>query len=741
MAGLGGANYGVYINFGVRNLMAGGMREVQAQLKAAQANADMVGKKTAAHLKNIQKQAAAFGGIYGNPKSYEEAKKNLDALAKRKGQLQNALAVEASRKQRQALNDQLTALNMTERDVRAKAKSYGYVVAEERTRLRMANAQQREQREQERARQRQIQQYHSVGNSAFKVSEYSGIGALGIGGLLFESGKAAAQQQQLASTTAMVMGLRGSALNAAMQTLMQSQLKTSMDVGMLSSADIAAVQTRIAQHVPGLGMKGLLDLTPFISKYADVMKMTLGESVEDSANTAVMAANIFGARSPKAMREFLNRLFVLEQSTGAPQQILTNALSQFGSEAKALGFTDQTILDLYGQIYRLGLGGGKVGARLGTLFASLGGRPTTVKAAYGLSQLGMVDSNGVPVMYRTGNQIQMDPILKHLHNKYEEMVRTQGTTGKANFITALDLAYGKTGSKVLMPLIQSGSLEAFEAQKKREAQFYNIEQAQAQFFHLPINQYQRFLTNLKTFVIEFGIHDLPIFSKFFDTSANKLQSWTTWMQDHSDTVNRVVSGLVNLAEVLAAISAASAFVGVVARMYEGFLTIKTGLAILNAAFASGASKVVASDTALATANMRAAGAAGSVAGKMGVLVGALGLVAVTYEFLKGLKINADMQKTHPAIKGSLIPGTVFGNNYAFAGPYGADGTAITAPGTTDSGPQSIILNLDGKKIGSLLLRQKNRTLKDALHSTTHGQGTTFMSPYQTLQTLNAPHTR
>jgi uncharacterized protein (UPF0335 family) len=253
------------IEFGIRNQMAAGMRGVQAQLRAAQATANAVGNSTAAHLKNIQQQAVKFGGIYGNPKSYAEAKKNLDAIAKHKGQLQNALEVEASRKRRQVLNDQLTALQMTQRDVQAKAKSYGYAVAEERTRLRMTKAEQRERREQMRARQQQTARYGNFANGAFKVAQYSGMGALAIGGGLFEAGKAAAEQQQYAGVTAMTLGYRSEAqMRAVQQQLINKSIQTSMEVGMLSSGDVARIQTILAQHLGltrGAGLASLMQLT------------------------------------------------------------------------------------------------------------------------------------------------------------------------------------------------------------------------------------------------------------------------------------------------------------------------------------------------------------------------------------------------------------------------------------------------------------------------------------------------
>lgn len=760
MAGLGGANYGVYVNFGIRNMMAGGMREVQAQLKAAQAAADSVGKKTAAHLKKIQAQASAFGGIYGNPKSYEEAKRNLDAIAKRKGQLQNALAVEASRKQRQALNDQLTALSMTERDVRAKAKSYGYVVAEERTRLRMANAQQREQREQERARQRQIQQYHGVGSRAFKVAEYSGIGALGIGGLLFESGKAAAQQQQLAATTAMVLGLRGSAFNNATMRLMSSQLKTSMDVGMLSSADIAAVQTQLAMHTPGLGLKGLLDLTPFVAKYADVMKMTLGADVQDSAKTAAMAANVFGARSPQGMRDFLNRFFVMEQSTGVDQDTAVKALTQYGAMGKALGFSNQDMLDLYGAAFRLGAGGGKAGARLAAVMRGLGSIPTTVVKDYFESKLGLVGNDGIPTILKQGGQLQLEPFLRGLHNTYERLIKRDGIAkGKAEFITGLNASYGAAASNVLFPLIQAGSLQQWEQQRKRESQFYSIEQAQASFFHMPINNYQRFLTNVKTFVIEFGTYVLPLFNEFFKTFADKMQSWTEWMAKHPESVKKLVSGLVNLGEILAAISASSAVVGAIARIVEGFIGLNQAMGLFKLAMAEGRLAFL---------------------GPLGI-VAAVGLAAWYFRdplikaldgflhWLQGLPVIGKFFGTHNKPLSDLDPKTGWNKTAIAAAQHAKTIQAVTtatpggmqkawnafkswwdwmhsdsipmAPSSSGDHVHHVTVNMDGKRVGAAVVRQKNRAMRGAIRSTTNGQGTSYLSSFEHHSSLSAPNVR
>lgn len=788
MAGIGAAAYSVFVEFGIRNKMAQGMREVQAQLKAAQTRADAIGKTTAERLKVVQNHAARYGTIFGNPKSYAEAKRNLDAIQRQKTRLLNNITLAESASRRAAMQDQLAALRITERDVRERVRGFKVTqdqarvqevaaaraakdqerarVNEARSQYRIFTASERERREQDRALKRRQQQYHNLSNGAFKVAEYSGIGALAIGGGLFEAGKSAAQQQQLAGTTAMVLGLRGTAFSNAMQTLMANQLRVSMDVGMLSSADIAAIQTQLAMHTPGLGLKGLLNLTPFVAKYADVMKMTLGESPEDSAKTAAMAANIFGARSPKAMRDFLNRFFVMEQSTGVSQDTAVKALTQYGAMGKALGFSPQDMLDLYGQAFRLGAGGGKAGARLAAVMRGLGTIPTSVIKDYFERQLGLVGTDGIPTVLKQHGQIRLDSFLQGLHGTYERLIRRDGTArGKAEFITGLNASYGAAASNVLFPMIQSGSLKQFEEQKKRESQFYSIEQAQATFFHMPINEYQRMLTNFKSFVIEFGVYILPRFNDFFTNVADKLQHWTEWMQKHPTLARDIVNGLVKLAETLAVISALSLTLGTVAKIASGVAAINAflkaigaGSTVLDAFQAAAGRAAVAGDT-LAGAEGKAAGAAstfGIGVGKtlkgLGIMSASLALIAVTYEFLKGLKINANMQKTNPAPPPYM--NGPYGNNYAAPPPGVGPGWVwdrkknaweppppILAPTHEETHVHVHHLHVSGKKIATVVTHEKNRAMPGAIKSTTYGQGTRYMSTFQTRSNLNSPKAR
>jgi hypothetical protein len=71
--------------------------------------------------------------------------------------------------------------------------------------------------------------------------------------------------------------------------------------------------------------------------------------------------------------------------------------------------------------------------------------------------------------------------------------------------------------------------------------------------------------------------------------------------------------------------------------------------------------------------------------------------------------------------------------YAKGGP--------NVPSGHDGHTHHVTVNLDSKKVGAAIVRTKNRTLSSALNSTTHGQGTRYVSPFQTLQSLNAPHAR
>lgn len=774
MAGIG-ANYAVWVEFGLKNRMAAGMRAVQSQLRGVQAQVNAASKQSGDYMKRVQQHVSRYGTIWGSPKNYEEARRNLNTIHQQRVRLQNQLAVTEGASRRAALQTQLQALQMTERDVQAKAQSFRLTeataaaqmrsnVANERSRYRMIAAEQRERRDAERDFQRRQQAYRNIGDGAFRTAQYAGIGGAVIGGGLFEAWKMAAQQQQLATTTAMVLGFKGAAQTLAANELFKSQLTNSMQVGLLSSADIASVQTQLAMHVPGLGMKNLLALTPLVAKFADVMKMTNIPGAEDPAQSgavAAMIANVFNARGPAQMRKILEQFFVMEQSTGADVSTSVNAISQYGALGKSLGFSAQDMIDLYGAMFRLGAGKGKVGARLGTLLTRIGTIPTSVMRAWGSTNLGLVDTHGIPNILKEKGGPSFDTYLRFLGNAYAASIRKFGpAAGKARFLTAMTATYGATGEKALFPLIQSGSIQNYEAQIKRHQQFSTIEQAQATFFNLPINEWKRFMTNLQTLIIAFGHADMKTFSNFFATWADTLERWTNWMSSHKAQTQEAFDTFVRIAEILLAVSGSAFTIGMIAKITNGIIATTTFLTTLGGgegvltAYLAATGRATVAANALAGAEARAAGSTfwknlGAGTLRITSFLGATSIAAIASAFIFGAWKNAKMFKP-----GQIAPGQLngpYGNNYYAPPPgVGPDWTwnpkanrweppVMRAPSSSSGNTTEVHVYVGNKKIVPDTIRILNRNLRGGVRSTTTGQSTTRIPAFETLDMALHPH--
>jgi hypothetical protein len=720
--------------------MAQGMRQIQAQVRGIQAQVTAASKE---QLQILQQHAARYGTIFGNPRSFEQTKRNIETIQRTRMRYQSQLAIAETAAEREALRSKIGALDITKRDLQSKLQGYQVTVNEARTKERMLRLGDKERRDEEKALQRRRQMYGSIGHGAFTAATYAGGGALAIGGGLFEAWKAAAQQQQLATTTAMVMGYKGGAQTLAANQLFQSQLKNSMSVGLLSSADVAAVQTQLAMHVPGLGMKNLLALTPLVSKFADVMKMTNIPGAQDpaqSAAVAAMVANVFNARKTSQMRKILEQFFVMEQSTGADVSTAVNAISQYGALGKSLGFRPQDMIDLYGAMFRIGAGGGKVGARLGTLMTEIGSIPTSVMRAWGSTQLGLVDNSGIPNILKQKGGPTFDAYLKLLSREYTASIKKFGpAVGKAKFLTEMTATYGKTGEKVLFPLIQSGSIENYEAQIKRHQQFSTIEQAQATFFNLPINQWKRFMTNLQTLIIAFGHADVKSFADVFSYWADQFERWTSWIQGHPGATKKMFDDLLHLAEGLALFSAISGGVGAIAKGVSAYMTVRSGIAAL--AKAMGKAGTVETGMENLAAGVGKNGAGGLVVARLATIAGSLAPIAATLAFFKGLQVNAKLgtKGINPNV---LTPGTAFGSNYAFPGPYNlTTGQAILAPNGSRGQSWEVNVYVGNKKIVPDTIRVLNKGMRAGRNATTTRQGTVYQSPIETLNQSLQPHVR
>ena len=758
-----GAAYQVWVELGLRNRVGAGIRGVQMQMAGLQRQTRRLSDESQAHLKKVARQAERYGYVWGNPKTFAEAKKNLNDIHAKQAKLANSIALSSNAGRRAQMATQLEALKVSERDVRAKAQALRYTELQGAANVRAARMGERENQriakaaENDRVRsartqyrvltaagneERQRQAMLSrVSHGAFKTAEYSGIGALGIFGALGYAANQAGQQQQLGVNTAMALGFRPGQQQAIGAQLSQQAINQSMAVGFLSSADIALIQTKLAQHLTLTGQSGLKmlgGLTLPVAQFADVMKMTQGVPVSESANVGAMAVNMFGANpnKPGSVMHILNQFYRMLQSTGAPMDRAVNAMSYFARMGKMLGFSSRDMFDLYGESYRLGIGGGKSGQRIGAAIRGMASLPTTVVSAYFANMLHA--GHGILAKF-TGphGHAHLLKMLEYFKTQRDALVKKDGPTeGRMMFVQALTKYLGSAGAGLMFNLATGTAIRGVKDARARELRMANVQTEQRLLFNLPQNQLQRFLTNLQTFIKAFGTYALPEFGKALGYAADHMQAWSLWMERNKTAMKNLVPAIIRLGEVLAGISALSLTLGTVLKIAEGFRLLRTGMAAFQVALAAGRL---------------------SLLGPVG-LIAAVGLVIWYFRnpLVAALKRFVTALQSLPII-GSLFGSKQHQNLYshyqeqirsAFHGAQyiGAQqhASGIIAlwnalrewyqheqnPGW-DGGGGTVIhthVHLDGKKIAESVHRHTNRSLRNALHNSTNNQGTTT-TPY------------
>lgn len=777
-----GATYRVAIEFAIRNAMAPGVRSVQAQMRGINTHINAVRRATQDQVNAVRRHADAFQLLYGNPKSAEEAKRNLRDIHDRQAKLHHAIETSHSAKIRAEGTARLKALAITERDVRAKQQAFSLLqqsgrqeernrVAEQRSMYRMATAEDRERAKQLQHRRRMM---NSISHAGMRTFEYAGIAGLGTLGILGYASLQAAKQQAMSANTALALGYNGANVPSIADQLMTAATNASMNVGMLSSSDVSDIQTRLAQHLTlhgSSGLRMLRALTLPVSKFADVMKLTMGASVDDSANIGAMAVNMFGARTPAQVMRILNMFYKMEESTGAPMSRATTAMSYFARMGKMLGFSSQSMFDLYGESYRLGIGGGKSGQRIGAALRGISNLPTSVVSAYFANMIG--GGHGLITRFTDSHgHAHLLKMLEYFKAQRDALVEKYGlTTGRTRFVQAVTKYLGEAGGGLMFNLATSQAIHGLQEQRKREQMQQGIERTQRTLFQMPAMQWGRFLTDLRAFMLQFGRYGLPMLGSAAKYAADHLQQWTQWMESHKSQMGTIFKGLVALGVSLTAIAALGATMSAV-------VNISKGISVLQAAFAEGG--IIAT----------AFGEGGALASVVAVLTGPVGIVAALaagvaaiYLFRKqwesalGRATRELVDGFIPfwkhvwaAIKGQLstrnaiqhilgaspghgrIPASVTGQAQVFTGPYGsvAGGLvplvvhgverfvrAYNAAGPTEQHHHHHIY-IDGKPVAGVITRHINRAARGAIHSQPHGASSTLI-PFHEGGTYQSPH--
>ena len=786
------AAYQVWVELGLKSKIASGVRGAQAQLGAVHSQARKMSEETTRHLQRVARQAERYGYVWGNPKTLDQAKKNLSEIHAKQAKLINSMALSQNAGRRAQMQTQLDALKISERENRARAEALrlsGAQVAagsrasqavardeerarlraiknEEQARVRSARTSYRIWRAQQNEENDHVARLQKFAHGSFKVAQAAGIGALGIGSFLGLSTYEAAKQQSRAATSALALGYSSPAdLQRAQSRLMGKAVTASMAVGLLSSSDVASIQTTLIQHL-GLrgghgGLRQALALTLPVAKFADVMKQSTGTDVQTSASVATRVANQFGVTNPKQLASILQSIFVMSNSTGAPLERFMNALSYFGAMGKSLGFSPQAMISLYGESYRLGIGGGKSGQRLGAIVRGLTNMPTTFVQAAFSNMLGVKGNMGLlPQLTDAHGNVHLVSMLRWFNAQRHRLVARFGLVkGRDMFVNALNKSgMGASASMALLNLISSPAIQGLVTQQKRAHGFMSVDAAQSYYLGLPINELARFKTNLTAFLIQFGRSGLPLMTKMFASLADSMQSWTLWAKRHPRGAKDIFSSLFKLGEDLAILAGVSGFLGMIANISNGI-------------------KALGSLT-LATEAASAAMGEGRLAmlGPLG-LVAAIGLVIWQFRnpLTDAIKHLAAALRSIPIIGGFFGSKKHWGNvpsygqyitnlgaglpkheymSAAGGGPHGlaALWAAVQSwyynqtepqlyPAASTHHTHYVTVQLDGKEVGRSVLNSVSRGMPSAFMGTTPHQGTTW-SPYGAQGGFNAslaPH--
>lgn len=752
-----GAAYQVWVELGLRNRVGAGIRSVQMQMAGVQRQARRMSEESQAHLSKVARQAERYGYVWGNPKTAAEAKKNLNDIHAKQAKLANSIALSSNAGRRAQMATQMEALKISERDVKAKAQALRYTEMQGAANVRSARMGERENQriakaaEQDRVRSARTQyrvltaasneernRQAALGkfsHGAFKTAEYSGIGALGIFGALGYAANQAGMQQQLGVNTAMALGFKPGQQQAIGAQLSRQAINQSMAVGFLSSADIATIQTKLAQHLTLSGQRGLKTLgglTMPVAQFADVMKMTQGVPVSESANVGAMAVNMFGANpnKPGSVMHVLNQFYKMLQSTGAPMDRAVTAMSYFARMGKMLGFSSQSMFDLYGESYRLGVGGGKSGQRIGAAIRGMASLPTTVVSAYFANMLHA--GHGILAKF-TGphGHAHLLKMLEYFKTQRDSLVKSRGLTeGRMMFVQALTKYLGAAGAGLMFNMATNTAIRGVQDARTRELRMANVQTEQHLLFTLPQNQLRRFLTNLQTFIKAFGTYALPEFGKALAYAADHMQAWSLWIEKNKGAMQGWIDVLLRVGSVLAAISALSFGMGAVTKIVQGVQSLQVAINAFRLAAESGRLAML---------------------GPWGIVAAAALLV---WYFRNPLV--AAIKRFITALQSLPIIGSLFGHHQhqqlftryqqqvatAFHGATGIsaaqNATGIIAIMNAlrewyyneqhpvyDGGSSTTHTHvyIDGKKVAEAVHRHTNRSFRGGLHSSTHTQGT------------------
>jgi hypothetical protein len=282
----------------------------------------------------------------------------------------------------------------------------------------------------------------------------------------------------------------------------------------------------------------------------------------------------------------------------------------------------------------------------------------------------------------------------------------------------------------------------------------------------------RFKNHAQSFIIQFGTSVLPMFTQFFQTMAGSFQHWTEWMQKHPKAMKNIVDGIAVLGAAFAGISVIAFPIGTIAKIAQFAAMFAEGGALAGVAESAGTiMALLAGPVGLIPA--LSAGVVALILFRkqwgeaLGRAIRAIvdGWGPFWAKVWKGIQaywnhpktaviqvaqgyvaLGGGTGKASDPFKAVMNGGVLWVNNswladivesiikgYAEGGP--------TVPPAHNAQTHVHNLHVDGKKFATFVTKAKNRSMRPAIHATTHGQGTSYVTPFEVLDSLHSPRVR